>query len=48
MVEEETYEYISEEQLDEIVKEYVQKPIDESDREQKMLVLILVADLRNC
>jgi hypothetical protein len=48
MVKEETTEYVSEEQLGEIVKKYVQKPIDESDREMKMMVLSLVSDLRNC
>ncbi|WP_217597155.1 hypothetical protein [Cohnella sp. GbtcB17] len=41
------YVYYTEEQLDEIVAEFVKEPADEEDRRRKIIVLKLVCDLRN-
>jgi len=40
--------YLTESQLDEIVKEFVKPAVSEDDRRLKMTVLSLVSDLRNC
>jgi acyl-homoserine lactone acylase PvdQ len=42
-----TIEFVSESQLNEIVREFVTAPVDENDRRLKMMVLSLVSDLRN-
>lgn len=48
LIETEQLEFLSESRLDEIVKEFVDRPENDEQRRIKMIVLSLVSDLRNC